>query len=214
MAGARAGTVIEFGGPDPADLDALDVDAVWGENRQIPARFLLDLLTGQTAVAVHPRGVRIRGARLVGAMDWDWQRFSVPLELVDCVLDSAITLDHAEVAGLSLIRCRLPGLSGEQMTCSSTLKLTASEISGAVNLRDAVISGAVLAGGAVLRGQIDPVDRIGVRVALLATRLKVSGALVLADGFRAEGVTLLPGARIGARPGALRPGPGQWGLHL
>ena len=200
LAGARAGTIVEFG---DGDLDALDLDAVWGEQRQIPADFLLDVLTGRTDVTAHPRGLRIRGARLVGAIDWDWQRFTVPLELVDCVLDGVITLDHAQVAGLSLIRCRLPGLSAEQMTSASTLRLEGSTISGTVNLRDAVISGAVLASGAVIRGRtapidaVDSVERAGVRVALLATRVQISGALVMDDGFLAEGVTLLPGAKIG-----------------
>jgi hypothetical protein len=198
LAGARTGAVVRFANADADRLDrtALDDDADWGPERQIPAEFLLDVLTGRTAVQLHSRGLRIRGARVVGDLDWDWQRLPVPLELVDCVLDSPINLDHAQVAGLSLIGCRLPGLSAEQLTCASTLKLVGSVITGTVKLRDAVISGAVLASGAVIRGQVDEVDRAGVRVAMLATRMQVTGALVL-DGFSAEGALLLSGARIG-----------------
>jgi hypothetical protein len=69
-------------------------------------------------------------------------------------------------------------------------------LSGTVRLRDAVINGAVLASDAVVRGQVDPDGRPGVRVAMLATRVQITGALVL-DGFTAEGTVLLPGARIG-----------------
>ena len=200
LTGARTGAIIEFGddGSGRTDVDALDVDAVWGPDRQIAADDLLDVLTGRTAVPTHVRGVRLRGARITGAMTWDWQRLAVPLELLDCVVDEPIDLDHAQVAGLSLIRCRLPGLSAEQMTCASTLKLIGSVISGTVMLRDAEISGAVLAAGAVLRGEVDRVDWPGAGpVALLATRLHVTGALLLGDGFTAEGTVLLPGARIG-----------------
>lgn len=179
LAGARSGTVVEF-----------------QNSEQISAEFLLDILTGRTAVQTHSRGVRIRGARVIGELEWDWQRLPVPFELVDCVIDSAINLDHAQVAGLSLIRCRLPGLSAEQMTCASTLKLVGSRISGTVLLRDAVINGAVLASDAVVQGQIDDVDHAGGRVAVLGTRMQVTGALVL-DGFTAEGALLLSGARIG-----------------
>ncbi|HST85081.1 MAG TPA: hypothetical protein VLL08_25305 [Kineosporiaceae bacterium] len=199
LVGAQAGTVIEFGPHDLGgqDYDALDRDAIWGPDRQISAAALLDLLTGRTAVRTHSRGVRIRGARLVGEVEWDWQRLPVPLELLDCIIDNPINLDHAEVAGLSLIRCRLPGLSAEQMSCASTLKLVGSAISGTVILRDAVISGALLANGAGIQGQMDDVDRVGVRVALLGTRMQVTGALIIGDGFTAEGSVLLPGARIG-----------------
>jgi hypothetical protein len=200
LAGARSGTVVEFASAaegEAADFDARNPDAVWGPDRQIAADLLLDILTGHTAVQTHSRGLRIRGARVVGSMDWDWQRLPVPLELHDCIIDNAINLDHAQVAGLSLIRCRLPGLSAEQMTCTSTLKLVGSQISGTVVLRDAVVSGAVLASGATLSGQLDDADRPGVRVALLATRLQVTGALLMGEDFIAEGTLLLPGARIG-----------------
>jgi hypothetical protein len=180
LAGARAGTIVDF-----------DAD------EQLPAAALLDLLTGRTDVPVHSRGLRIRGARVVGEATWDWQQLTVALELIDCVIDQPINLDHAQVAGLSLIGCRLPGLSAEQMTCTSTLKLVRSVISGTVLLRDAVISGAVLASGTVIRGQVGDPDRAGVQVAVLATRIQVSGAMLLGEGFRAEGAVLLPGARIG-----------------
>lgn len=198
LAGARAGTIVEFGNEfGVSDFDALDVDAVWGPERQIPADLLLDVLTGRTEGQTHSRGVRIRGARVVGEMNWDWQQLPVALELLDCIIDSPINLDHAQVAGLSLIRCRLPGLSAEQMTCASTLKLVGSVISGTVKLRDAVVNGAVLATDATIRGEIDNDDRVGVRVALLATRLQVTGALIMSGRFTADGALLLPGARIG-----------------
>ena len=66
LAGARAGTVVELGNTASG-------------NTPIAADFLLDLLTGRTDAQVHSRGLRLRGARITGEMNWDWQRLPVPL---------------------------------------------------------------------------------------------------------------------------------------
>jgi hypothetical protein len=191
--GARTGLVVDLSGGEACD--AVHDVVPWGADRQVPAQLLLDVLTGSRPdLAVHPRGVRLRGARIVGAVEWDWQRLAVPLELVDCVVDAAINLDHAQIAGLSLIRCRLPGLSAEQLISSSTLRLLRSAISGPVVLRYASISGAVLATGTHIQGAV---EAQGEKVAVLATRAQITGTLLLNDGFSAGGKVVLTGARIG-----------------
>jgi hypothetical protein len=180
LRGARTGSVIALAG------------------RELAAESLLDVLTGRAGAVVHPRGLRIEGARITGGLDWEWQHLGVPLALVDCDIEGPITLDHARIAGLSLIGCRLPGLSAEQMTCDSTLRLLDSTVDGTVDLRDVEVTGALLASGATVEGTVggDP-DRPGVRLAILADRIRLSGALVLGGGFGAHGVVRLTGARIG-----------------
>lgn len=160
---------------------------------------LLDLLTGDSRGQAHPRGVRVEGARITGVADWDWQRLRVPLELIDCDLDAPLCLDRAEVAGLTLTGCRLPGLSAEQMRCASTLTVAGCTVAGSMFLRDAEVSGAVVLRGTTILGTEDiPVpNRPATRTAVHATRLTVSGALVLGSAFTAEGAVRLAGARIG-----------------
>ena len=177
LAGARAGTVV--------DLSA-NVD------RQIPAEVLLKVLTAEPEL--HPRGVRILGARITGEMAWDWQQLAAPLELVDCTVDQPIILDHAQIAGLSLIRCQVPGLSAEQVISSSTLRFDGSVFSGTVVLRGASISGELRAVGTSIQSDR---DRNGVPIALYATGIRITGALNLSAGFAAHGTSRLLGAQIG-----------------
>ncbi|MFI7587457.1 EAL domain-containing protein [Spongisporangium articulatum] len=47
----------------------------------LPASALLDVLTGATAERVHPRGVRVRNARVTGDVDWDTLRLAADLGL-------------------------------------------------------------------------------------------------------------------------------------
>jgi hypothetical protein len=187
LSAAQAGTIVDLA----AETDGSD----WGPDRQIPADLLLTVLTGAGDRPVHPRGLRIRGARITGEMAWDWQRLAVPLELEDCVIDSPVNLDHAQVAGLTLIRCRLPDLSAAQLISASTLKFLSCAVAGSIILRDAEVSGAVLLSGTTLDGVHDPVARH--RTAFLATRMQLTGALVLGNGFRASGAVILSGVRIG-----------------
>jgi len=159
-----------------SECDALDVDATWGPEREVPADVLLALLTG--AEEVHPRGVRIRGARIVGEFSWQWQHLVAPLELLDCVIDQPIVLDHGELAGLTLKRCRVPGLSAEEVTSHSTVNLTGSAFAGVVVLRDSRVIGAILLAAASIAGA----DWGSERCALLGTRLRVSGVMSLERG--------------------------------
>ena len=189
--GARDGVVVDLSGG--GSLDAHDPDADWGFDRQVPADVLLEILT--TADAVHPRGVRIRGARIVGGLAWDWQRLAVPLELIDCVIDEQIVLDHAQLAGLTLIRCRVAGLSGNGLNSSSSLTFRDCDFAGSVLLSEARVQGGVFAPGSTIRGDR---HRDGEPVAFWATRLQITGALALENGFTAHGSVILLGARIGS----------------
>jgi len=172
--------------------DALEAEALWGPDRDLPAELVLDLLG--SGVGVHPGGIRIRGARIVGDLDWRWRTLRVPLELTCCRLERPLNLDQAEVAGLALIRCQIPGLSAVHLHSSSDLRLGRSMFAGTVRLRDAVVEGDVKLSGSTItatdRHQRTP-------VAVDAHRLRAAGSLALEHGFRANGTVNLSAARIG-----------------
>jgi hypothetical protein len=130
---AREGTLLDFEALRDADLD--DPDSTPSAELRVPADLLLDLLTSDTDV--HPRGVQIRGARIVGDLSWEWRHLSVPLKLTDCILDEALVLTHARIARLDLDGCCVPALLAAEMTSLSTLRLVNCVFSGVVQLVDA-----------------------------------------------------------------------------
>ncbi|GLY15129.1 hypothetical protein LWF15_12275 [Kineosporia rhizophila] len=190
LAAARRGERLDLAGD--GRFDGRKPEVSWPADREVPASVLLGILTATEGV--HPRGVRVRGARIVGEIDWEWQRLLVPLDLVDCTLDAPVHLDHATVAGLSLVRCRIPGLSAEHLVSASTVRLSRSVFTGSVLLKDASVDGElVLSGSTVEASQ----RHQRTRYAIDAHRLRTTGSLNLEHRFRAEGAVNLAGARIG-----------------
>jgi hypothetical protein len=170
--GARCGKVVDFDGAE------------------LPAAELLALLTGATEERVHPRGMRVRGATVVGEIDWDWQTLVAPLELVDCTVKQHVSVDHAHVAGLSFQGCTLSGFSGVELVSESHLNFDRSDVRGAVHVRGAALKGSLSASGATVRAGDDG-------VAFGATRLVTGASLSLNEGFTALGSVVLRSAQIG-----------------
>jgi hypothetical protein len=187
---ARSGEVLDLAVVNQFDARKPETD--WTPAQDVTADSLLGILT--SAEGFHPRGVRIRGARISGELRWEWQRLRVPLDLVDCWLEQPLHLDQASVSGLSLVRCRIPGLIAEHLTSTSSVRLNRTAFTGSVVLKDAVVDGEVVLSGATIVGtqrhQRSP-------VALDAHRLRTTGSLNLEHRFRAEGAVNLSGARIG-----------------
>ncbi|GAB3271581.1 hypothetical protein GCM10027456_59500 [Kineosporia babensis] len=176
----------------PGQFDARKPDVVWPSDREVSAASLLAALTATKDV--HPRGVRLRGARIVGEIDWEWQHLRVPLDLLDCALDAPVHLDHATVTGLSLVRCRVPGFTAEHLVSASSVRLSRSVFTGSIQLKDASVDGEVVLSGA----RIEASQRHQrTRFAIDAHRLRTTGSLNLEHRFRAEGAVNLSGVRIG-----------------
>ncbi len=190
LAAAQGGDLLDLaGGPQ---FDARRDETYWTSGQRLTAASLLEALTGTEGV--HPRGVRIRGARIVGDFGWEWQRLRVPLELVDCRVEEIIRLDQAHVVGLTLRRCRVPGLTAEQLTSSGSLRLGRTVFDGSILLKDASVAGEVVLSRATVAATL---KHRGVPVAIDAQRLQTTGSLNLEHDFRAEGAVNLSGARIG-----------------
>lgn len=171
--------------------ETVDAAGVWGPDRRVTADLVQELLTAAVPERVHPRGVRIRGARITGVAAWDWQRFPVPLELLDCVLDAPLLVDQAQLAGLILRRCLVPAIAGRELRSDHSLVLAGSRVPGGVELTGARIAGDLDVGGAELGdGAAAP------EYALAADRVEIAGDVFLGDGFRSHGEVRLQGARI------------------
>ena len=173
-------------GEGPFSFSAMQA---WPAEHTVRAAVLRHLLIDQ-ARPVDPKGIRLRGVRVVGVLDLQAATLRCPLVLDRCFLDTQepICFDHAVALEISLVNCRLPGLTGELLAARS-LNLNNSTISGPLLLRDADIAGYVSCRGVQLTGRDEYGDAFG------ADGIKATG-IYLTDGFTASGTVRLPGAEI------------------
>lgn len=176
--------------PRPRPGDDLRNGAGWGPQRQLRAEFLIDLLTGCDAPA--PAGVsalRLAGVAILGELRLEAAQVPHLVELIECWFSHRPDLRMAQLSGLRLAGCRLPGLRGRNLRVDSDLVLEAGfTADGQVDLTDAHVDGSLRLSGAVLR-------RPG-GSALLAERMVIAGA-VQATALRVSGAVRIPNSRVG-----------------
>ncbi len=164
----------------------------WGPERTVRAAVLRQLLV-EDRWPVHAKGVRLRGARILGHLDLAHARLRCPLVLDRCFLDGDEPLDFtaATAPALTFDRCQLPaGLLANQLAVEYGLNLEGSRIGGPCYLYDAHVKGVLDFKGAQLNG----VDQRG--YAISADRLTVIGAMFLRHGFTTAGAIRLLGADV------------------
>lgn len=119
---------------DPADADT------WGDDRAIPAAILRQLLVRQQADA-DPRGLQIRGARIVGDLDLGHVNVEYPIAFHDCRFDGDVVLEQATLRDVSLAGSHLRWLHCEQVAIRGDLYLNRVQLTGGIILRTARIEG-------------------------------------------------------------------------
>ncbi len=155
--------------PDAADAASVTI-------RAAVLRHLL--VGGEWKVAA--QGVRLRDLRITGRLDLEGAQIGCPLRMQNCYLDGAdpVNLDYANVSAVSLVGCKLPGLSGKTLKVEKDLDLTRSTLSGPLKLQVAAITGDLNCTGTRLHGVGD---------ALSAATMTVSGNVFLADAVTTAG---------------------------
>lgn len=164
----------------------LGIDAMreWGSDREISAEFLREVLRCRYVAAdsVDPRGLRLRGVRVVGMLNLDRLTTPIALSLRSCHLRG----------GFSGHECEIPGLDVAH-SLIETGRVGQAEV---VHLVRARITGGLVMSGATLMNDAG--------IALAAAGMIVGGTAALDDGFVARGssergAVRLVGARIGGR---------------
>src|SRR5260370_42220484 len=75
----------------------------WGKARSIRAEIVSWLLTGtQASHLVHPSGVGIAGARIVGQIDLTYLTAAIPLTIIDSSIPDGMDLSYAHVQSVDL----------------------------------------------------------------------------------------------------------------
>jgi hypothetical protein len=158
--------------------------------RTVRGSVLAGLLNG--VYRVRSPGVpalRLSGANIVGSFGLEGARVRRVIDLQYCTFEQPPDLRMAQLVGLRMRGCRVPGVWGRNLRVASDLVLEAGFTSdGVVDLTDATVDGTLRLAGAVLRGGGDH--------ALLAARIRVSGS-IQAIALRANGEVRLRGANVG-----------------
>jgi hypothetical protein len=161
-------------------------------DRDVRAALVRDLLRGLLVETPDPRGVRLRGARIVGTLDLTDVRASLPLVLMSCEHEDPITLERAHLPYLDLSDSTFPELLADNFVCEHDAYLVRVRSRQFV-LTDAKITGVLNMNGASLTANGEP--------ALQADRLTVGGSMFLDEGFEASsdsssGAVSVPGANV------------------
>ncbi|QKW33807.1 hypothetical protein HUT06_06980 [Actinomadura sp. NAK00032] len=183
-----------------ADVRAAGTDA----DRQVRAALLAELLTGERAPeGGRPRALKLRGARIAGALDLEAAELACPLLLADCHFDEPLVLSEATAPSVRLPGCRVPALIADQLRTTGNLELNRGFTTERIRLAGADIGGTVDLSDAVLRAPGTPslvADGLTVARDMLCRNLTVHGEVHL-RGAAINGTLALDGAHLDA-PGA------------
>jgi hypothetical protein len=99
------------------------------EGTEIRAELIRELLLGKR-MALDPRGVRLRRARVVGGLDLDHVTAEAGLSLVDCAIAERMTLLAATLPWLEMTGSHIDGIHAPGLRVSGDLKLGETTVSG------------------------------------------------------------------------------------
>jgi hypothetical protein len=189
---AAAGAFLDLRAGD-AEVDDVARGMNWGAARQVRAGLLIEMLTGTgCADGKILRSIKVRGARIIDALDLESASLICPLQLLDCYFDEPVNLNEATARTIRLPGCGLPGLTARQLSTTGNLELNDGfTADGTVSLTDARIGGGLnLSGGRFMNSGGD---------ALHADGIAVEQGMFCMDGFIAQGRVSLWSAHIGGQ---------------
>jgi hypothetical protein len=183
-----SGEEADFSAPDESQNDPTQ-GAAWGPERTIRSVFLSWLCTNQQAAAcIPPKGIRIRGARIEGLLDFEGATLDHRLFLIRCAIPEGIVLTDARTRGIDLSGSYTQRIHADGLAVKGDLVLSGLICTGEVRLLRARIKGHLICRGARLENPNGD--------ALSADGMTVEGSVFLDQGFHATGAVRLPGACI------------------
>lgn len=180
--------------------EVADFAALGGDARpSVRAGFLRKLLMGvDDAWLVKAPGVRVRGARIDGALDLTDCSALPALSLDQCEIAEPISLAGAEIARVALTRCRMSGVAAHDARIAGALDLTEAAALGAPGLETLRVAAARARIGGDLRLTGAKLSRgESAEPAFTFDGGEVGGDLRLDGGFECFGAVSLAHAKIG-----------------
>jgi hypothetical protein len=180
--------------------------AAWPHDRDIRAALLGWLAVDQGAVLqVHPNGVRVLGARIVGPIDFAHVRVPFAIALIRCSVPDPMNLESAELPFIDLDGSHTGPINAMNLIVHGNLNFGNSgpdrgefSASGWVNLVYAKIEGwANFAGGHFRYSESNPWWTKPLKVALFLSDAEVKGSVHLSSGFESDGCAFFAESTIG-----------------
>lgn len=187
---ASSGEVADFSS-DKSELNDPKTGAGWSEERTVNATTIIDLCTKEDPLKpVHAKGIRLRGARIEGTLDFEAMKLLRPLYLEKCFLEKHFILTDAETKTLSLDGSYVPGISANRVKIRGSLFLRDGFISmGEIQMIDALIEGSISGRGARFKNPNG--------FAFTGFRMSVGGGFLMLGDFQSEGEISLIEAKLG-----------------
>jgi len=161
--------------------------ASWGSDRSIRATIVCWLVTDHDAAElVHPSGIGIAGARIIGPLDLSYQRVLPPITILSSAIAGGVDISFAHLNSLDLGRSHVGSISAQQANVAGDVLLEGGDYGGA-NFFRARIGGSLDFSGANLRGD----------AALSAVEASIDGDALFHNGFTTTGVLDFRLARVG-----------------
>ncbi len=167
--------------------------AEWGPERTIRANLIRGLCIELAKNSYNPKGIFVRGARIIGDLELDWLTLPFPLVFLACLFENGISLNGTDIRSLvfngSYLAC---GFFADGILVKGNITLRDGFVSKkCVRLNRGNISGALDCQGATFDSPNE--------IALNLSGLKVAESVFLRYGFIAKGEVRLSGTEIGGQ---------------
>ena len=188
--GAEQGDPIVFTSSD-CEQDNPGNAGSWGKDRTIRAECIEWLCYDKQAQdRIHPRGIRIEGAKISKPLKLSFARVPFPLALAKCAFTDTMAVRYARIRALDLHGSHVESIFADGLNVDSDFFLSSGfKTEGEVRLPGATVGGGLDCNG----GEF--INKEG--IVLIADGAQITGSVFLSDGFKAEGEVRLPGATIG-----------------
>jgi hypothetical protein len=187
-------------GNDPAHADKWDVQ------RNVRAALIRWMCADRRAIELEdPGGIRVMGARIIGGLDLAHLHVPAPLELRNCSIPEEISLDSAEIPGLSLNGSHTGAIYAPGIKVTGELDMgDGFDAAAEVYMSGATIDGTALLNGGHFRRSIAPRElppewvafESSMKVALNIHDAQIEGTLGMTNGFQSDGAIVMDNASI------------------
>ncbi|SEF32862.1 hypothetical protein SAMN05421837_106474 [Amycolatopsis pretoriensis] len=171
--GARRGVRTGSGTTESAEALATTDDPAL----QVRADLLRELLMGRRG-ELDPRGVSIRGFRVMGRLDLDQVSAVAKLELTKCALPDGTSMRGARLRDLFMVGCVVSSINGDRLRTEGNLKLQGISTSGPIRLLNARIGGQLDLDNSLLKNPAGPavnMDSLLVTASIFMRGVKATG---------------------------------------
>lgn len=163
----------------------------WGNERHVRADLIEWLcLDRRASPLIHPKGIKLLGAKITDAIDLSFVTIGFPLVLARCRLLKELNLFGAHTRTISLQDSRVHSILADGAVVSGAILLRDGFHSeSGVQLTGASVDGPLDCSGGIFENNVPG-------PALVADGVVVTGPVFLRAGFRASGEVRFPHARI------------------